>query len=89
MSRKRGFQTPAPAPEKTNGHAHGCYSAAQIIALLNISPRSFFEWKRRGELPFVEELRPRLGRSVRYRADLIERYLRGEWSGSSFRQRAR
>lgn len=89
MSRKSALQTPSAPAKQSDRHTHGCYSAAQIIALLNISERSFFELRRRGELPFVEELRPRLGRSVRYRADLIELYLAGEWGGRSFRQRAR
>lgn len=54
-----------------------CYTAAQIIAKLQISPSHFFNQRRLGRLPFLEELKPRLGRSVRYRADLVDRYLAG------------
>lgn len=81
---KRALQTADAKAEQPPRHANRCYSAAQIISFLGISQRSFFEMKRRGQLPFVEELQPRLGRTVRYRADLIERYLAG-----TFRQGAR
>jgi hypothetical protein len=40
---------------------------------------TFNTLKRAGKLPFLEELRPRIGRRVRYRADLIDKYLRGDW----------
>lgn len=89
MSRQRALQATTAPAQQSDRHAHGCYSAAQIIERLNISARTFFELKRRGQLPFLEELRPRLGRTVRYRADLIERYLAGEWGGRTFRTRAR
>ncbi len=86
MKGQQTFESAAPKPEQADRYAHRCYSAAQIIAFLNISPRSFFALKRRGQLPFLEELRPRLGRSVRYRADLIDRYLAGEWAGTEQRR---
>lgn len=82
MSRQQALQ-PAPTQgEQASGALKGCYTAAQIIALLQISQRSFFALKRVGRLPFLEELRPRLGRSVRYRADLVDRYLAGQWGQS-------
>jgi hypothetical protein len=38
--------------------------------------------RKAGGLPFIEELRPRLGRNrPRFRADLIDRYLAGQWHG--------
>lgn len=79
MTREHRLQ-PSPSPAKQpHGRGHRCYTAAQIVGFLQISKCSFFALKRRGQLPFLEELRPRVGRSVRYRADLIDRYLAGEW----------
>jgi hypothetical protein len=56
-----------------------CYTLPQLLDILQMKPTTFFELRRRGQLPFLEELRPRLGRIVRYRADLVDRYLRNEW----------
>ncbi len=42
--------------------------------------QTFFTQRREGRLPFLEELRPRLGRRPRYRADLVDRYLEGKWN---------
>lgn len=64
---------------KAETPAKRCYTAAQIMAFLQISKGAFFQMRRRGQLPFLEELRPRLGRTVRYRADLVDRYLAGQW----------
>ena len=66
-----------------------CYTAAQIITLLQLPTRSFYDLKRRGKLPFLEELQPRLGGRIRYRADLVDRYLAGQWGQPrSFRRSA-
>jgi hypothetical protein len=60
-----------------------------VLAKLQLSKTTFTTLKRAGKLPMLEELRPRLGRRVRYRADLIDRYLRGEWQPvAAFRRRA-
>jgi Helix-turn-helix domain len=56
-----------------------CYTVPEVLAKLQMPKRTFTALKAAGKLPFLEELRPRLGRRVRYRADLIDRYLRGEW----------
>jgi hypothetical protein len=58
---------------------HRCYTIAQVCAELKMTRRTFFTLRRTGQLPFLEELRPRAGRIVRYRADLIDRYLDGQW----------
>ncbi len=79
MSRQRPFQaTPAPA-EQSHGRLHRAYTVSQLCAVLELSRPTFFRLRRKGQLPFLEELRPRLGRTVRYRADLIDRYLDGQW----------
>jgi hypothetical protein len=59
-----------------------CYTVPEVLAKLQMAPRTFMRLKRAGALPFLEELKPRLGRRVRYRADLVDRYLRGEWGQS-------
>jgi hypothetical protein len=64
-----------------------CYTAKQVIAKLSISRASFHE--HRAEMPFLEELKPRIGRTARYRADLVDRYLAGQWQGPrAFRRSA-
>lgn len=58
-----------------------CYTVAQLLSLelLNMPRRTFFTLKRAGKLPFLVELQPRIGRRIRYRADLVDRYLDGQW----------
>jgi predicted DNA-binding transcriptional regulator AlpA len=58
-----------------------CYRVGQLLTLLSMSRSTFFELRRRGKLPFLEELTPRLGSRARYRADLVDRYLAGQWNG--------
>ena len=45
-----------------------CYTIPQILELLQIHRRTFFAQRKLGHLPFLEELRPRIGRRPRYRA---------------------
>jgi predicted DNA-binding transcriptional regulator AlpA len=68
--------------------AHRVYTVAQLLDLLALSRSTFFDLKRRGRLPMVEELRPRLGRSPRYRAEPVERWLAGQWGGPKAFRRA-
>ena len=56
-----------------------CYTVPEVLDKLHMSQRTFTRLKRAGQLPFLEELRPRLGRKVRYRAEPVDRYLRGDW----------
>jgi hypothetical protein len=58
-----------------------CYTVAQLLGveLLNMPRRTFFTLKKAGRLPFLDELKPRLGRRIRYRADLVDRWLAGQW----------
>ena len=56
-----------------------CYLVPEILPLLNMNAKTFARLRKAGKLPFLEELRPRLGRKARYRADLIDRYLAGRW----------
>jgi len=55
-----------------------CYLIPQLLEMLQISRRRFEEQRAAGKLPFLEELQPRMGRP-RYRADLVDRYLAGEY----------
>ena len=61
-----------------------CYTIPEILQKLQMPRTTFKTLRRAGLLPFLEELRPRLGRRVRYRADLVDRYLRGEWQSEMF-----
>jgi len=64
--------------------AHRCYTIKQLLSveLLNMPRRTFYTLKAQQRLPFLEELKPRIGRRVRFRADLVDRYLAGEWGRS-------
>jgi len=55
-----------------------CYTIKQICEFLQVKLSTFNQLRREGKLPFLEELRPRLGHP-RYRADLIDKYLAGQW----------
>lgn len=57
-----------------------CYTVPEVLGKLQMGQTTFTRLKRAGKLPFLEELKPRLGRKVRYRADLVDRYLSGEWN---------
>ncbi len=56
-----------------------CYTVAQLLDLLALSKSTFYDLKRQHQLPFLEELKPRIGRRVRYRAESIDRYLAGQF----------
>jgi len=60
-----------------------CYTIAQLLERLQMTARTFHRQRRLGKLPFLEELKPRLGRHPRYRADLVDRYLANQWNRSS------
>lgn len=64
-----------------------CYTVPDVLAKLQMSQRTFRRLRAAGALPFLEELQPRLGRAVRYRADLVDRYLAGQWGQSRFFRR--
>jgi hypothetical protein len=57
-----------------------CYTLAQLLEAISMSRRAFYDARAAGRLPFVEELEPRIG-GPRFRADLIDRYLEGRWTG--------
>jgi helix-turn-helix protein len=61
-----------------------CYTAREIQQRLKMSRATFTNLKRAGKLPFLEEIKPRLGAVIRYRADLVDTYLRGEWQRPRF-----
>ena len=54
-----------------------CYTIRQLLPMLQLSRSTFDALKSTGQLPFLEELRPRIGRKLRFRADLVDRYLEG------------
>jgi excisionase family DNA binding protein len=64
-----------------------CYTVPQLLESLQLTKRTFRRLRAAGKLPFLEEIQPRLGRSVRYRADLVDRYLAGQWGQSRFFRR--
>lgn len=83
MAGQRALQASASPAEQSDRRSHRAYTVPQLCAVLELPRSTFFHLRRKGQLPFLEELRPRLGRTVRYRADLVDRYLRGEWQAVS------
>ncbi len=58
---------------------HVVYTIAQVCERLCIPRRSFYNLLKKGQLPMCEELQPRIGRIVRFRAELIDRYVAGQF----------
>jgi excisionase family DNA binding protein len=59
-----------------------CYTVGQLLEVLTLGRSTFYALLEQGRLPFLEELKPRIGGRPRYRADLVDRYLAGEWGQS-------
>ena len=55
-----------------------CYLIPELLERLQMSRRQFEMKRASGEMPFIEELLPRIGRRPRYRADLVDAFLAGE-----------
>jgi excisionase family DNA binding protein len=89
MSGQRALQSLTSPAEQSQRRLHRAYTVPQLCTVLELPRSTFFHLRKKGQLPFLEELRPRLGRTVRYRADLVDRWLAGDWGGRSFRQGAR
>lgn len=87
MSRQTALQMASAPAEQPHRRAHRCYTVAQLLKpdLLNMPRSTFFRLRGLGELPFLKEIEPRAGRLIRYRADLVDRWLDGQWgSGRRF-----
>lgn len=54
--------------------APAVYTIAQVCQRLSISRRTLYRLWPAGEMPFLEEVQPRLGAMARFRADLVEQY---------------
>lgn len=65
-----------------------CYRVPELLIKLQLSERSFYRFLALGELPFLEELSPRLGKLRRYRADLVDAYLENRFDKRALRPRA-
>jgi len=61
-----------------------CYTLKEILAKLQMGESTLRRLRAQGRLPMLEELRPRLGRKARFKAELVDRYLLGEWGTSKF-----
>ena len=56
-----------------------CYTVNQVCELLGMCRDTFYRLLKRHQLPFLEELQPRIGGRARYRALLVDEYLANEW----------
>lgn len=89
MSGKDALQTGGHDGEQPTRRQQRAYTILEICAILSLPRASFYHLRQHGQLPFLEELKPRLGRIVRYRADLVDRYAAGQWDGPrAFRRSA-
>lgn len=61
----------------------GAYTIAQVCERISMPRRTFFDLRARGELPFLDEVKPRLGRIVRYRADLVDQWVANQFQRES------
>jgi len=59
-----------------------CYTRRQVIALLQLERRTFERLRKAGALPYVVELQPVIPNNKRYRADVLDRYLSGDYGTS-------
>lgn len=90
MSRKQAFQPSTPTTEQSQGRRQvvhslldaGCLTIAQVCARISMPRRTFTRLRDAGQLPFLEEVQPRLGMRPRYRADLVEQYVAGTFNRS-------
>lgn len=79
MSRQRALQSAAAPAEQSHRRSHRVYTVAQLLIELEMPRSTFFHLRKKGLLPFLVEVKPRLGHLVRYRADLVDRYTSGQW----------
>lgn len=56
------------------------YTVAQICRMLPMARSTFFQLKAAGKLPFLELIDPPAGRCLRFRADLVDRYVENRWN---------
>jgi hypothetical protein len=64
-----------------------CYTKRDVLRLLQLTNGSYKRLLAAGKLPMLEELKPRIGVSPRFRADLVDRYLAGQWGVTAFGRR--
>jgi hypothetical protein len=81
LAKARIEQRLAALDEKVAALLRECYTLDQVIEKMQMPRRTFFTLKKAGLLPWVEEIRPRAGRRIRYRKDLLDRYIAGQFRG--------
>lgn len=87
MSRKHTLKPSAAPAQQPLRRAHvsdrdlqsGTYTITQVCQRTSLARSTFYRLRDAGELPFLEEVRPRIGKRARYRADLIEQWVAGNW----------
>lgn len=88
MGAKDSIKSAAGKPRESTAAPKRCYTIAQVCDALQITRRTFSALRRAGKLCFLEELKPRIGHP-RFRADLLDKYLAGQWGQSRFFASAR
>lgn len=88
MSRQQFGQPLATTSEQPQRRAHvvhraadaGAYTITKVLERIDMARSTFYRLRDLGELPFIEEVRPRLGKRPRYRADLVEQYVSNQFN---------
>lgn len=78
-NRQTAFASEPTSAQPQHARAHRAYTVAQLCEVLELPRSTFFHLRQSGQLPFVQELRPRIGRLARFRAEPVDRWLAGEW----------
>lgn len=74
---------------KHNRHLRpGVYTVTQVCERVSLARSTFYRLRDAGELPYLEEVKPRTGKRARYRADLVEQYVANAFNGSPARKNA-
>ena len=65
------------------------YLTAELLTKLEMSRSTFDDLRKRGKLPFIEEIKPRIGRKIRWRREPVDRYLASNWRPETQREQKR
>lgn len=83
MADQRALQSPTTPSQQPNSRRHvmhgsldaGAYTITKVLERIDMARSTFYRLQAAGELPFLEEVKPRLGKRPRFRADLVEQYV--------------
>ena len=63
----------------------GAYTITEVCERISMPRSTFYRLLAAGELPFIEEVQPRLGKRPRFRADLVETFVANQFNREPLR----